>query len=73
MGMTTNIKPETIAAIIQVAVQTHGLHIDLNGLKEALIGAGLPDNLNTFYLAMGIRRGIWNAQSPAPAARYEVA
>ena len=71
--MTTNIKPETIAAIIQVAVQTHGIKIEVQELKEALIGAGLPDDLNTFYLAMGIRRGIWHAQTATPPPQYKVA
>lgn len=72
-GMTTHIKYETISAIVQVAVQTRADLISVQNLTAALIGAGLPDDLNTRYLAIGIRSGIWSAQIAGPPPKYAVA
>jgi hypothetical protein len=64
--MTHTVNRETIKAIIQVAVQKPAMDIDVFQLKNSLVGAGLPDDNNTFQLAWGIRAGIFDAQWSEP-------
>jgi hypothetical protein len=64
--MTHTVNREIIRTIIQVAVQKPAVEIDLFNLRDALVGAGLPNDDNTFWLAWGIRQGIWDAQWSEP-------